>query len=52
MTERAVWTESDVEHLIETLKAEPGFWAAYVEGEVRDKEVQPQIGQWIRMTMR
>ena len=52
MTGRAVWTESDAEHLIETLKAETGFWDAYVEGEVRDKEVQPQIGQWISMTMR
>jgi hypothetical protein len=52
MTERAAWTENDAQHLIEILKAEPGFWDAYVEGEVRHKQVPPQIGQWILMTMR
>jgi hypothetical protein len=51
MTQRAVWAESDAEHLIETLKTEPGFWDAYVEGEVRHKQIEPQISQWIRMTM-
>ena len=51
MKERAVWTEADVERVIETLKTEPGFWDAYVEGEVRYKKIDPQISQWIRMTM-
>jgi hypothetical protein len=51
MTGRAVWTESDAQCLIETLKAESDSWDAYVEGEVRYKQIQPQISQWIRVTM-
>ena len=52
MKERAVWTEADVERVIETLKTEYGFWDAYVEGEIKYKQIEPEISQWIRMTMR
>jgi hypothetical protein len=52
MNERAVWTEADVERVIETLKTEYGFWDAYVEGEIRYKKIEPEISQWIRLTMR
>ena len=52
MKERAVWTVADAERVIEVLKTEPGFWDAYVEGEVRYKRVEPQIAQWLSTTMR
>ena len=52
MTERAASTESNAQHLIETLKARRQGFRTYVEGEVRHKQVPPQIGQWILMTMR
>ncbi|MBR1246291.1 hypothetical protein JQ609_05020 [Bradyrhizobium sp. AUGA SZCCT0169] len=51
MNDRAVWTEKDVERLIDALKTEHGFWDAYVAGEIREKQIQPQVSQWTRMTM-
>ncbi|WBL80142.1 hypothetical protein I3J27_06860 [Bradyrhizobium xenonodulans] len=48
---KTVWTKDDVDHLVETLKAEPGFWNAYVDGEVQFKRIEPQISQWIGMVM-
>ena len=51
MNERAVWTVCDAERFIEALKTEPGFWDAFVEGEAREKRIEPQIAQWISMTM-
>ena len=51
MIDRRNWTKSDVDRLVETLKTEPGFWSAYVEGEVQFTRIEPQISQWIGMVM-
>ena len=52
MSERKKWTESDVQYLVETLKADrPDLWEIYIQGEIRDKAVPDDAAQWIRMTM-
>ncbi|MFK4507127.1 hypothetical protein IQ17_01717 [Bradyrhizobium daqingense] len=48
---KRAWTKNDIDRLVEMLKAEPGFWSAYVDGEVQFKRIEPQISQWIRMVM-
>ncbi|KAA5598248.1 hypothetical protein [Blastochloris sulfoviridis] len=52
MSERKKWTESDVQHLVETLKADrPDLWEIYIQGEILEETVPDDAAQWIRMTM-
>ncbi len=52
MSERTRWTENDVQYLTKALQSErPDQWEAYLQGEIRDKAIQPDVHQWILMTI-